>query len=437
MLLPLAQSFQQLRCEGQRHLEMNLYRSFGNLMEAWVTEGRLYSDTVSLRNNNEDSPTSSSDMGTNLRSESVDSGVETASSDTLFPATSCLVSADNAEIDAFIPEREVDGLTPASTSQSPVLSSPVPSSSSSASLHLCPSRPQEGSAALHLKVEQALQRTDSKHQKDNPEPLTVEEVLRRQPRASSLHKWHKPELVRGQRSKSFGLRRTANPSVSVRQMSEKCRQPMSMNCDKQRSAELGEEESTGLSPGLNYLEQVCQMLEGIARQQMHNRALRMEMDALREHQDAQAPHICQRDSKAAGEDLSLCQRLENIENAEHNSSEPQQQKDNSYRHFRQRSASDTTIATLHLRKMKSDCRGQHLSINDLLEKTEEDHEKEDSEKEESNKSNKNWKIKIGSLRRVGSSLRNTEGQQMQSCEKKSTQRRLSQLFRRKTKNLPV
>lgn len=54
--------------------------------------------------------------------------------------------------------------------------------------------------------------------------------------------------------------------------------------------DLGEEEK-GLSPGLSYLEQVCQMLEEIARQQMHNRALQMGMEALREHQDAEVSQV--------------------------------------------------------------------------------------------------------------------------------------------------
>ncbi|XP_071322306.1 uncharacterized protein [Trachinotus anak] len=417
---------------------MNLYKSFGNLMEAWITEGNLYSDSQSLGIHDEDSPTPSSDMETNLRSESVDSGVETASSDTSFPATSCSVSADNAEIDAFIPEREGDGLTSASTSQSPVFSSPVPSCSSSSSQYLCPSRPQDGSTTVHLKLELAVQRTDSKHQRDNPEPLTVEEVLRRQPQASSLPRRHTSGLVRGQRSESLVLRRTASPSAPTRQMSEMCRRPMSMSCDRQRPEELGEEERAGLSPGLSYLEQVCQMLEGIARQQMHNLALQTEVDALRELQDTQALDTCQSESKAADEDLSSCRRLENTKNAEHSSSEDQQCKHNPSEHFRQRSASDTAITRLHLRKMKLDCRGQRLSKDDLLEKPEEEHEKEESKTEEMSKTSKTWKLKIGSLRREEFSLRDTKGRQMQPPEKSSARRRLSQLFRRRRrKTLPV
>ncbi|XP_034458942.1 uncharacterized protein si:dkey-106l3.7 [Hippoglossus hippoglossus] len=399
---------------------MNLYRSFGNLMEAWVNEGGTYPG----------SPTPPSDTGPNFRSESVDSGVETASTDTSFPALSSPtspISADNAEIDAFIPE--ATGLTPTSTSLSPVLSSPLTSPFSSSSPSLCPSKSPDGSRALQLKVEQALQRTDSKHQKDNSELLTVEEVLRRQPRASSLAKRHSAGFLRGQRSESFGPRKTLNQSASLRQTSETCRRPISLRWDKPKSEELGEEDMSGPSPGLCYLEQVCQMLENIARQQIQNRALRMEVDALREQKDVQAPDSCHTDCEAAEEDG-------HVENEEHSSSEAQQVKRNLYGHFRQRSSSETMLTTLHLRQIRSDCRGQHLSTDVLQERIEEEHLQEESTKKERNKTDKNWRTKFSSFRREEPFLRDTKGQQMQSSEKNSARRRLSQLFRRR-KPLPV
>lgn len=55
--------------------------------------------------------------------------------------------------------------------------------------------------------------------------------------------------------------------------------------------DLGEEEGKGLSPGLSYLEQVCQMLEEVARQQMHNQALQMDTNAPREHQDTEVSQV--------------------------------------------------------------------------------------------------------------------------------------------------
>lgn len=397
---------------------MNLYRSFGNLMEAWLSEGNPpCPDSEWSGSNAEDSPTPSPE---NLRSESVDSGVETASCDISSPAAS-------TEMDLFTPR-----LTPASTS--PILLSPAPSSSSSSSPHLCLSRAEKNPAeALHSKLEQTLQRTDSRQLKESPKPLTVEEVLSRRPRASFLPKRHASELVRGQRSGSFGPRRTVNPSVPVRQMSDVCRRPLSaLSYDKPRS-----EEGKELSPGLNYLEQVCQMLEEIARQQMHSRALQTEMDALCEDQDTQAADACQSDSTAAEEDVASCQRLEHTESGEQTSSEPQRRREFPYGHFRQRSASDTTLAALHLRRLNADCRGQHLSAHDLLEEEEEDHENQESTKKDTSKSNKMWRLKIASLRREHSTASDSKGQQMQSSEKNSARRRLSQLFRRRRKTLPV
>ncbi|XP_032395564.1 uncharacterized protein si:dkey-106l3.7 isoform X1 [Etheostoma spectabile] len=406
---------------------MNLYSSFGNLMEAWVTKEDQCLDSAWLGNNDEDPTTPSTHVGTNLPAESEDSGVETASSVTSFTATFSSVFMENAEMDTFAPETEVGGLTPALTSQSPV---------SSSSPRLCPSRVQEDATALHLKVELALQKTEAKCLKNNREPLTVDGMLRQPPRASFLPKRHTSDLVRGQRSESFSLRRTVNPSVSTRQMSEMRR--MFMTCDEQlaqkRAEDLGKEERNGLSPGFCYLEHVCQKLEEIARKQMHSRALQMEKDAQWEHQDmevSQALDTCQSDLKAAEEALSSCQIPEDTERAEH--SEPRQR--NPYRHFRQRSASDTNITALQFRRLNADCRGQHLT-DDLLEKVEEGHVIQENEKKETSKTGRNWKLKFGSLKREPA-VGDTKGQQMHSSEKNSARRRLSQLLRRSRKTLPV
>ncbi|KAG7223940.1 hypothetical protein INR49_015196, partial [Caranx melampygus] len=240
-------------------------------------------------------------------------------------------------------------------------------------------RPQGAPTTVHLKVEEALQRTYTKHQRDDPEPLTVEDRLRRQPQASFLPQRHTLDLVDG------------------------------------------EGERTGLSPGLDYLEQVCQMLEEIARQQMHNRALQTEMDALREHQDTPVSQVktvmyhifalstCPGDSEVVEQDLASCQRLENAENAEQST-----------------------------RKTKLDYRGQPLNTDELLEKDEEEEdEKEETKKEERNKSLRNWKLKIGSLRRGVTLPRDAEGQKMQSSEKTSARHRLSQLFRRRRRTVAL
>uniref|UniRef100_G3PYX6 Si:dkey-106l3.7 n=2 Tax=Gasterosteus aculeatus TaxID=69293 RepID=G3PYX6_GASAC len=388
---------------------MNVYRSFGNLLESWVVDGSRYSDAACLGNNDGDPATSSSDAGTSLRPESVDSGVETASPVTSFPPTPSSASTDNAE-------REACGLTPASTSRSP-----APSSSSSSS------SPLLGAAGATR--------------------VSVDEVLMRRPRASSGPTRRAPWVARGQRSRSFGAKRSANAPEPTTQTPQLRRRPMSAGCDLQAGQDLGERDRALLSPGLRYLEQVCQMLEEFARQQMGSRALQMETNALREDQNTevdQAPATCQRDCKAAEEELSFCLK-NNTKRAEH--SEAQPGRNHPHSHFRQRSASDTTLSTLHRRRLNADCRGQHLSIDDLLEMDEEEHENLvkirlnnteylcGSEKEETNKK-RPWKLKFRSLKKAESAVTDTNSQKMQSAERNSARRRLSQMFRRK-KTLPV
>ncbi|CAG5867376.1 unnamed protein product [Menidia menidia] len=393
-------------------------------MEAWVIEDKtcLKSDTW-LETKVEELPTSSSDMGANPRSESVDSGVETASCDALSPATPCSVSTNNTEMDLFN-----DRLSPGLTSQSPVLSCSVASSASSSSPRLGPSQSEEGSTGLHLKLEKALQRADSKlsHR--------VDEQQSRRPKATLLPGQPTSGSVRCQRSESFGLRRRAEPSVPIRYSSEKHRRPLSVGYNQQRSQGLGIEDRKELSPGLCYLEQVCQMLEDIAQKQMHHQASQEERETLEQRQDTQALEICQSDSRGVDKDPSTCNGLENTKNTGSISNQPQQQKSG---HFRQRSVSDTTVATLHLRKLNVNCRGQQLSTHDLLERVEEHKQSQDSAKPESKKTNKSWKSKIGSLRRGETALLDTQSQQMQSSDKNSARRRLSLLFRRSRKTQPI
>ncbi|CAN9504930.1 unnamed protein product [Ophioblennius macclurei] len=373
---------------------MNLYRSFGNLMEAWVTEENPRHDSPWLRNNSKGSSSSSSYAESNLRSESVDSGVETASCDTVLSASGS-VSADHADVDLFAPER---WLSPASVSPS----------SSSSSPRFGPIREENASTGLE---EASLQRTDAVHLRDKPRRLTVEEVLGRRPRASLLPKRHTSDLGFGQRSGSLTLR--GNPSFPVRQMSDVCRRPLSASHISQSSQGLAMEGNRESSPGLDYLEQVCQMLEGIAREQMQHRGMHAELEAVCEDQDDQT--------------------LDAV--AEEDRDRTPQRK---YGHFRQRSASDTALSTIHLRKLNTHNKAQLMSTTDLLEREEEEDEaKQDSKKTEKSKTLRHWKLKFGSFTKGESAVFMTKSQQMQPAEKTSTRRRLSKLFRRRRKTLPM
>ncbi|KAF7661791.1 hypothetical protein LDENG_00254800 [Lucifuga dentata] len=415
---------------------MNLYRNFGNLLESWVTEGGQCSDADWLDNDG-NSSTSSPVMDAILHSESVDSGVEMESSVMSLPATCCSGSMENTEIETVTEERERNRVTPNSTLQSPLFSGP--SSASSSSLNLCPSTTQEPSTALHLKLEQALKRAEPKHSRNNLGSQTDAEYVRQHTRASFFLRRHTAALAKTQRSKSFRPLSVTGPLVSSRQISEPRRCRLSLHSDNRPALEklevLGEEDQEGLSPGFRYLEQVCQMLEEIAWQTTRNHALQMEMDALREHQDepvSQDPDTSQFDCIAAEKDFSASQRLKNA-NVEHFASEILQRKDYPDRPFRQRSASDTTIATVHTRKFTSDTRGHHKSTDGLFDEAEEDHKKQSSKKEHGNKSSKNWRLKLSSFRKEKTVQSDTKSQQTQFSEKGITRRRLSNLIRRRLK----
>lgn len=207
---------------------MNLYRSFGSLLENWVSEGGPQFDSAWRGNSEESSLTSSPDMDTALNSESVDSGVETASSVMSLPITCGSVSMDNTEIDTMTAERERDRLSPGS--QSPVLCGP--SSASSSSLNICPSTPRESATVLHLKVEEALQRTQPRRLWD-PECQAGVEVPRQRTRASWYLKRHISTIAaKGQRSESFRAAKTVSPLTSLRRISETRRRPLSLRYDQ-------------------------------------------------------------------------------------------------------------------------------------------------------------------------------------------------------------
>ncbi|XP_054896742.1 uncharacterized protein si:dkey-106l3.7 isoform X3 [Poeciliopsis prolifica] len=352
-----------LRDKAGTFSEMNLYTSFSNLMEAYVYEERTRPESQWRRDNTDGPHAPVSNIVVNPRSESVDSGVESATCETPNPATAGSVSTDNTEMDSFL--RQSDNFAPASTPQPPVFLSTL-SSSSSSSPNLRLSRAEEAPTTLNLKGEPELQRTDSKRWKQVYESSVVE----------------------------------------------------------------GKE----LSPGLCYLEWVCQKMELYAKHQMQNQAMQPQTDTPQKHKeqkhdaaDAQADHP-------------------RLENAQEIPSEPQQQKPH---HFRQRSASDSTFSKMHLKKFNLSSRVKRQSTSDLREIEEEDvlpmvrclHKQllktvQESVKEESSKKNIIQRLKLGSLRRVASAVSDSRSTQSQSSEKITTRRRLSQLFRRTRKVSP-
>lgn len=172
-------------------------------MEVWVAE-ELQSSCCELLGSHEGRPPP---PPTNLRSESVDSGVEMASYDMSFHTTCGSVSADAAELDGFTPDRDASRRA----SESSVLSCTSPSSPFSPCLP--PGGARDRSSILHQRVEAALQRSNSKHLKHKPACLTAVEIRRRD---SRVHQRPASASLRGQRSDRFDLRRMFNPSEPLR-----------------------------------------------------------------------------------------------------------------------------------------------------------------------------------------------------------------------------
>lgn len=118
--------------------------------------------------------------------------------------------------------------------------------------------------------------------------------------------------------------------------------------------DLSEGEANGLSPGFCYLEHVCQMLEEFAEQQRHNQALQRQKTGLQTRPAGEASagsclsafqpfDSCQTDSGAAA---TSAQRQES--KREERSTGERRRPRNLHGHFRQRSASDANVSTLHL-----------------------------------------------------------------------------------------
>nr|XP_057920209.1 uncharacterized protein si:dkey-106l3.7 isoform X2 [Doryrhamphus excisus] len=351
-------------------------RSFGNLMEVWVAEQRPSHEQEYVEDTPGDLPThlsaSSSFLEKAVRAESVDSGVETAST-----GTSChtLSEMDLLEsTDSYTAPSSFGSASLPSSSPPPV--SFLPLSSNGAF----------GSSVFNPRLERALQRSESRRQSEN---LAADQLLKR----------HRHSAVR---SESFGLR-TTPASVSAWQISQMRNRTLPLSGDKKQG--LSEAKSVGLSPGFIYLDHVCQMLEDIAKNLLYSQNHQMGMEVLPEDQD---------EMPSSQKQLF---------------SDDKQFKEYPYGLFRQRSASDTTLSSRHLRKLNFATRGQQL---DLL-----DQEEDNKKQEETHKSTmKNWKTNVGSLKR-NFALKDKNSQTVDPSDKSSTRRNLSQLFRRRRKTLPI
>ncbi|XP_061763945.1 uncharacterized protein si:dkey-106l3.7 [Nerophis ophidion] len=208
---------------------MNLYRNFGNMMEAWVANQIPEADET------EDSPTplsSPSHLDRAARAESVDSGVETASTDTWGPAS--------PEVDAMDP-------TDSFRSFSSLGSMSLPSSGSLVDFG---SNSTSGSPSL----KNALQRIESRRQSHRPD-------------APSRYARTSMQRLEGVHSRSHKLLHQ-NPGTRI----------FSLSGDKEQG--LRQAASEGPSPGFVHLEEVCRELEKLARKKLLSRRPQADMDVL-------------------------------------------------------------------------------------------------------------------------------------------------------------
>ncbi|XP_061658019.1 uncharacterized protein si:dkey-106l3.7 [Syngnathoides biaculeatus] len=381
---------------------MNLYRNFGNLMEAWVAEQSP--DPQLLEDIPEASPThssfSSSGWEKNVRTESVDSGVETASTDTFF-ATSSL-STDMAEMDSFASGQGTEmAFSSMGSASLPRYWSPPASSQ--------PTSPRrvQGSAVFNQKLKQALQRSESRRQSEaHASDQHFQTASRR-----------RPSILR---SESFGSCMTPNPSAPSFLVSGMDKQMLPSRSTMELMQDHNEVASTGLSPGFKYLEQVCQRLEDFAKEQGANGGYHLD-----------------RAQSQIDEECNSCQSLEqplSFHGARHEYySKKKPLKESPFGHFRQRSASDSS-SSIHLRKLNLGFKGQQMSTFNLLDKQVND---ANIQEDIALKGRKNRKIKFVSLKRGDASLPDRNSQMTQSSERNPTRRQLSQLFRNRWKTLPA
>ncbi|XP_077479725.1 uncharacterized protein LOC144091343 [Stigmatopora argus] len=338
---------------------MNLYKSFGSRMETWVAEQNPHHDL--LENIPEDSSTSSS-WEKNTRAESVDSGVETASTDTLFPASA--LSVDMSDVDSLASGLSYDNYKVLSSLGSASL--PAYSTPRALSQAASPGGGQ-GSSILNQKLKQALLRSESRrlsHHLESDQPQTRHSLIR---------------------TESFSLWDINTPSALALPISDTNKRSLSyrsrVDQTDGRLEDQSQIDSTNLSPGLKYLEQVCQKLEDMAKKKLAKDGKNLDQAGILRRQHYQ---LLEKSTTFSGH------RREQLCNEELELDE------DPYGHFRPRSASDTRKPPIHLRKLKLSLREQQRSTFDLLDQGVKD---DKIRVDMPDKSNKKYKLKIVSLKK--------------------------------------
>ncbi|XP_048875933.1 uncharacterized protein si:dkey-106l3.7 [Brienomyrus brachyistius] len=224
---------------------MYLYRNFGQIMEAYVGKNSSIDDSEDTHSGGQDSALREGAMdrsGVLLKSESEDSGVEE-------PVVTPLGSEQSFSLGKD-PELADGPLSP-----SPL---PSPSPARAPSLSSPPNlKGREGWRRVRTQVELALQRTKQRSSRTPAPQLPISFMIPQPSLGPSLDEGVPPLL---------------DP--------EPCQQ--SQGRSEVDSQVCGEKADHGgqLSPGLSYLDEVCRLLEEIAKLQARNRELKRERDGL-------------------------------------------------------------------------------------------------------------------------------------------------------------
>ncbi|KAK7120321.1 hypothetical protein R3I94_020355 [Phoxinus phoxinus] len=385
---------------------MNLYRNFGNLLESWVTDG--YPDLHSQSGHGVDTLDSVSRHSvplSSVKSESEDSGFETVSTT---PCHSHQCSALTSDASHPVLGSTVDHVQP---------SSPSPSICSSSSS--CVSLGSVAPRTTCLKVEQALRRTEL--------PSWRESLHQMERRATGpLYRRNTASFPTNCRPTSsrphhqFARPRRTHSQPSDPKKAEFYRKNLKYeHCpplDSQLAFADGEDRLDKLSPGLLYLEQVCRMLENIAKLQQQNHSLQKEVEILKsQHAEKECVSFHKEEiSYPASQSLQILGHEEPEGGLSH-LKKPMG--------FRRRSESDTQAAVSRHRRARF---AQDKPVADIL--VEEPEGKDPLLENEHKKLSKFQKLKFTSFRRQGTQQSDSDSKSFQP--KKKT--KLPKIFRSKT-----
>ncbi|XP_026988394.1 uncharacterized protein si:dkey-106l3.7 [Tachysurus fulvidraco] len=365
---------------------MNLYRSFGCLLETWVAEGYPGECSSSakafekkLDQNGSDSASADSLRLTvaAVRSESEDSGVE-------LPSVVSPLTAQDRVLTSQASQLGENDLRP--TSSSPALSQCSSSSScfsprESFKVLKGGAKPSETTG---LRVEEALQRTEPAWRR------SLDGRIRRRCNTTSISSSPSTPSIRS-RVGSVGPGRPYIQPADEQRSSETPRvthtpqQPAINTRDLQEAACATGSDWDHLPPGFLYLEQMCRMLEEIARLQRENQKLqRVIMNSHDETEETEIKAACTQNThidSTDGEKLDF----RDVEARPGLSSEA----------FRRRSVSDTWTFIKQRNKSKAP-QAEHFPSTDIL--LEEPETPQSPVEMEQRKASNSLKVKISSLR---------------------------------------